>query len=153
MSALVFLLNLGPFNSFPMCFNIIWTCKAAMKNRLSAGLWLWRNSLSGKESHNKSSAISAETWEPWWTPEWCDQRQQASKVKFVRLHFDRQQLSLPKLQQGLFTLRSPFDTREDESQRLNLYLCQTLHAGFPVLTASNWILMCSWRPPPSFCPL
>lgn len=52
----------------------------------------------------------------------------------------------PPLQRGLFTLHSLFDTRATVQP---LPLCQTLHARFPALTASNWILMCSWRPPPS----
>lgn len=67
-----------------------------------------------QESQNEGSVVPVETWEVWWTLEWCDLRQQASKINFVRLHLDRQRLSLPKLQWGLFTLHSPFDTRAEK---------------------------------------
>lgn len=36
-------------------------------------------------------------------------------MNFVRLHFDRQSLSLPKLQRGLFILHSPFDTSAEKT--------------------------------------
>lgn len=119
-SSFFFVSKLGLFHSFAMCLDVI--CKAVMKTRLSAGPRLWSHSTSGQESQNKSSAIAVKTWEVVWTQEWCDLTKQASKMNFLRVHFDRQRPSLPRATaRRLFTLHSPFDTRRAHEKTAKLH--------------------------------
>lgn len=91
--------------------DITRTCGAVMKNQLSAGLWRWSHSVWGKECQNKTSAVSVKTWGVWWTVEWCDLRQQASKINFVRLHVETARACHSPNYSGDYSLSTPLLTR------------------------------------------
>lgn len=124
-----------------MCLDIIRTCKAVTRRRLSSGPWAVK-SLCVRGRKVKTRALQF-LWKHESDVIWDNRR--PKWIFFVCTPTASARHS-PPLQRGLFTLHSLFDTRATVQP---LPLCQTLHARFPALTASNWILMCSWRPPPS----